>query len=60
MEMSKVVYGMPLSKVLARRKDEIDIQEIDTYTRITIRMNGQGIVIRDHVSGSEIGTKKLH
>lgn len=49
---------MPLSKVLTRRKYEIDIQEIDSYTRITIRMNGQGIVIRDRVTGSEIGTKK--
>jgi type I restriction enzyme S subunit len=49
---------LPLNKVLKRRKDEITIQEIDIYTRITIRMNGQGIVIRDRVSGSEIGTKK--
>lgn len=56
--MSKAVSILPLNKVLKRRKDEIKIQEIDTYTRITIRMNGQGIVIRDRVSGSEIGTKK--
>jgi len=56
--MSKAVSILPLNKVLKRRKDEITIQEIDIYTRITIRMNGQGIVIRDRVSGSEIGTKK--
>ncbi|AFZ13446.1 restriction modification system DNA specificity domain protein [Crinalium epipsammum PCC 9333] len=56
--MSKAMYMMPLSKVLTRRKYEIDIQEIDSYTRITIRMNNQGILIRDRVTGSEIGTKK--
>lgn len=56
--LAKVISMIPLSRVLMRCKDEIDIQEIDFYTRITIRMNGQGIVMRDRVQGSEIGTKK--
>jgi type I restriction enzyme S subunit len=49
---------MPLSKLLFRHKDTINIQEIETYKRITIRMNNQGIIMRDCVLGSEIGTKK--
>lgn len=49
---------MPLSKLLFRHKDPIDIQELETYKRITIRMNNQGIVMRDRILGSEIGTKK--
>jgi type I restriction enzyme S subunit len=56
--MSKVYPLVPLSEVLKRQKNQINIQEIDTYTRITIRMNGQGIVMRDRIPGSKIGTKK--
>jgi len=56
--MSKVYPLVPLGEVLTRHKDEINIQELDTYIRITIRMNGQGIVMRDCIPGSEIGTKK--
>lgn len=55
--MNQTYPLVPLGKLLIRKKEEINIQELDTYIRITIRMNGQGIVIRDHVSGSEIGTK---
>lgn len=54
----KQVVMMPLSKLLFRHKDTINIQEIETYKRITIRMNNQGIIMRDCVLGSEIGTKK--
>jgi type I restriction enzyme S subunit len=56
--MNQVYNLVPLGKLLTRKKEEINIQELDTYIRITIRMNGQGIVIRDCVSGSKIGTKK--
>ncbi|MEG4504964.1 restriction endonuclease subunit S [Microcoleus sp. F6_B4] len=54
----KQLVMMPLSKLLFRHKDTINIQEIETYKRITIRMNNQGIIMRDCVLGSEIGTKK--
>ncbi|QYX32046.1 restriction endonuclease subunit S [Sphaerospermopsis torques-reginae] len=56
--MSKVYPLVPLNQLLTRKKEEINIQELNTYTRITIKMNGQGITIRDCVLGSEIGTKK--
>ncbi len=54
----KQLVMMPLSKLLFRHKDTINIQEIETYKRITIRINNQGIIMRDCVLGSEIGTKK--
>jgi type I restriction enzyme S subunit len=54
----KQLVMMPLSKLLFRHKDTINIQEIENYKRITIRMNNQGIIMRDCVLGSEIGTKK--
>lgn len=47
-----------LSSVLSRCKDETFIQELETYARLTIRMNGQGVILRDRVFGSQIGTKK--
>lgn len=56
--MNEVYPLVPLNQLLTRKKEEINIQELNTYTRITIKMNGQGITIRDCVLGSEIGTKK--
>src|SRR5439155_21209631 len=41
-----------------RVKDEVIIRDDEAYTRLTIRMNGNGIVQRDRVAGHEIGTKK--
>jgi len=46
-----------LGQILFRRKDETSIQPLETYKRLTIRMNGKGIVVRDEVVGNEIGTK---
>lgn len=48
----------PLGSVITRIKDEIAIRDDETYSRLTIRMNGRGIDIRDTVHGFEIGTKK--
>lgn len=47
-----------LGDVLLRYKDALDIEEDEEYTRLTIRMNGQGVGIRDNVYGREIGTKR--
>lgn len=49
---------VPLGDLLSRRKDEIEVQEHETYKRLTIRMHGMGIQIRDKAAGSEIGTKR--
>jgi type I restriction enzyme S subunit len=47
-----------LGDVLKRAKDEVDVEDHKTYARLTIRMNGKGIVQRDRVPGHEIGTKR--
>lgn len=49
---------VPLGKLLIRRKDEILLDDLTVYPRLTIRLNGRGIVVRDRVPGSEIGTKR--
>lgn len=49
---------VPLGEVLIRRKDEINIDELTVYSRLTVRLNGRGIAIRDKVPGSVIGTKR--
>ena len=50
--------AVPLRNVLQRRKKQIDILDDDVYRRVTIRLYGQGVFVRDEVPGSEIGTKK--
>jgi type I restriction enzyme S subunit len=47
-----------LREVLKRVKDEVHVQDDQTYARLTIRMNGRGIARRDRVLGHDIGTKK--
>jgi type I restriction enzyme, S subunit len=46
-----------LGDLLKRRKDEVYVEEMETYKRLTIRLNGKGIAVRDIVKGSQIGTK---
>lgn len=49
---------VPLGDVLTRRKEEVGVVDFETYKRLTIRLNGNGIVVRDQLLGSDIGTKK--
>lgn len=47
-----------IGDVLTRVKDDIQIDDFTTYGRITIRMAGKGVALRDRVIGSDIGTKR--
>ncbi len=47
-----------IGELLTRVKDDVQIDDFTTYGRITIRMAGKGVTLRDRVIGSEIGTKR--
>ena len=49
---------VPLSAVLRRIKEPITIEDGVLYRRITVRNNGRGVVQRDELHGSRIGTKR--
>lgn len=49
---------VPLSAILKRIKEPIFIEDGVLYRRITVRNNGRGVVQRDELYGSEIGTKR--
>lgn len=49
---------VPLSEVLRRIKEPIAIEDGILYKRITVRNNGRGVVQRDELHGSAIGTKR--
>lgn len=49
---------VPLSKILKRVKEPINIDDDTLYKRITVRLYGQGVVQRDELLGKEIGTKR--
>ena len=55
--MKNVWPTISLDKLICRKKDDVMIQDMETYKRLTIHMNGGGISIRDKVQGTEIGTK---
>lgn len=47
-----------LLEVLTQSDEKIVVQDNEEYDRITVRLGGKGITLRDHVKGSLIGTKK--
>ena len=49
---------VPLSKVLKRVKEPVNIDDDTLYKRITVRLYGQGVLQRDELPGKEIGTKR--
>src|SRR5436190_22316722 len=49
---------MALGEVLTRRKEEIAVDDLVEYSRLTIRLNGKGIDVRENILGHRIGTKK--
>lgn len=49
---------VPLSKILTRIKEPIIVNDTQKYKRITVRLYGQGVLLRDEVEGREIGTKR--
>lgn len=49
---------VPLSMILKRVKEPINIQDDLLYKRITVRLYGQGVLQRDEVLGKGIGTKR--
>lgn len=47
-----------LRDVLIRQKEAITVEDDAEYKRITIKMNGKGVLLRDEVIGEAIGTKR--
>lgn len=54
---SEKFQQVKIGTFLTRSKDAIKIQDTETYRRVTIKLYGNGIKIRDEVKGKEIGTK---
>lgn len=47
-----------LSTCLKRSKRTVQIDDNKVFTRITIKLYGQGVYVRDRVLGTDIGTKR--
>ncbi len=47
-----------LGRFLNHRSESIEIEDTRSYKRLRVQLHGQGIVLRDEVSGSDIKTKK--
>lgn len=52
--------AVKLSDLLTPSDEKIIIREDELYSRITVKLNGKGITLRDHVIGAEIGTKRQY
>ncbi|MDF2947597.1 MAG: hsdS [Bacillales bacterium] len=58
--ISLVYPAVKLSSLLKRNKTKINIQDNVEYKRIKIKMNNEGVVLRDIVQGNSIGTKEQY
>jgi len=49
---------VPLGQLLTKSNELVEIDPIQTYKEITVRLWGKGVVLRGEKAGSEIGTTK--
>ncbi len=49
---------VPLGEFIRQRKEHILIGDDRSYRRVTTRLHGRGVELRDEVRGSDIKTKK--
>ncbi|WML33251.1 N-6 DNA methylase [Clostridium sp. OS1-26] len=47
-----------IADLLTRVKEAVNIEDEPYYNRVTIKINNQGIILRDTKQGKEIGTKR--
>lgn len=55
--MKKEWSDVALGEILIRRKRQITIDDTEYYKRVTIRLNNNGVALRDRQLGEQIGTK---
>ncbi|WFB67506.1 restriction endonuclease subunit S [Chryseobacterium sp. WX] len=51
---------IPISKILKRSKNIIQIENELNYKRITVKLYSKGVILRDELKGSEIGVKRQY
>lgn len=51
---------IPISKILERSKNIINIDDMFSYKRVTIKLYSKGVLLRDEIKGSEIGVKRQY
>jgi type I restriction enzyme S subunit len=49
---------VPLGEVLAKSEEWVEIQPDGQYRQVTVRLWGEGVVLRNEVSGTEIAAKR--
>lgn len=57
---SKVFKSVKISTFLTRSKKIINIENGILYKRLTVKMNSNGVILRDEEFGEKIGTKKQY
>lgn len=50
--------GIPLGEVLTKSEDWIELDPLETYTEVTVRLWGRGVVARGQRVGSEFGSSR--
>lgn len=49
---------VPLGEVLIKSREQVEIDPNQQYKQVTIKLWGQGVVLRDEVAGAEIASAK--
>jgi len=56
--MSRSWSMVKLGEVISHRKEFVQIDDLSTYKRCRVQLRAKGIVLRDHITGSELKTKE--
>jgi type I restriction enzyme S subunit len=51
---------VPLGEILTKSEEWIEIQPDGQYRQVTVRLWGEGVVLRNEVSGTQIAAKRRH
>jgi len=60
MKRATVWPMVPLGEVLTKSEEQAEIQPDREYSRVTVRLWGSGVVLRDEVSGTQIAAKRQY
>ena len=47
-----------IGTLMSKNTEYIKVEESETYKRVTVKLNDNGVILRDIVKGEEIGTKR--
>lgn len=57
-DLLKIEENIPIGEVLIPQRKSIELEPLEEYSQITVRMNHQGVDLRGYILGQDVGSKQ--